>query len=172
MAAFTNQGEALVLNYLMTNTAFIVNGVGGNGETWTPAATEPAAAGDKDQQGLWIGLFTNAASPGENGTAGTEVSGTGYERKFIPFTALASGDVSSSTDAAVGTMIQGPSADITWTAGADWATGSTTVAHFGLFLGNASTAVMLIYGQLTNAKNVANGDTVKLSANDLDITLK
>lgn len=163
MAAFTNDGEAQVLEYLLRGTAIQADGFGGS-TAWTPSTTGGT------NQGIYIGLFTS--TPGEAGT-GTEVSttNTGYSRQLVAFSAIAS--VSGSSDTTVGTAITGPDTTaITWTATGDWATGATTVSEFALFMGSGALNKAIIYGTLTNPKNVANGDTVTLSADGLSITLK
>lgn len=179
MSAFTNQGEAMILQYLMRGAAINVDGLGGS-TAWTPSST------GNTNQGLYVSLWTSATTAAhlENGGgSGTEVpttvsgSASGYSRKHIDFTTVTA---STSTDTAVGTNITGPTSSVTvsWTATADWATGSTTVKYFGLHLGSGASNQLLVYGELVDSggtaapKNVSNGDTVTLATDALTITLK
>lgn len=178
MSAFTNEGEAMVLQYLMRGTAINADGLAGS-SAWTPSSASGAA-----DQGLYISLWTSATTTAHlevGGTGGTEVStsgSSGYSRKFIDFTAISG--VSASSDVAVGTDINGPESGtaVSWTAGTDWATGSTTVKYFGLHLGSTTTNKIILYGELVDGagaaapKNVSNGDTVTLATDSLTITLK
>jgi hypothetical protein len=100
---------------------------------------------------VYLALFT--AAPGEAG-GGTEVSGGSYARQVAGLSA-ASGGASSNA------------ADITFpTATADWG----TITHCALF-DAATTGNMLMYTALDASKTVNNGDTLKFSAGDLDITV-
>jgi len=175
MSAFTNEGEAMVLQYLMRGTAINADGLAGT-SAWTPSSLSGAA-----DQGLYISLWTSATTTAHlevGGTGGSEVSGSGYSRKFIDFTAISA--VSASSDVSVGTDISGPetATTVSWTAGADWATGATTVKYFGLHLGSTTTNEIILYGELVDGagaaapKNVSNGDTVTLATDSLTITLK
>ena len=175
MSAFTNEGEAMVLQYLMRGTAINADGLAGS-TAWTPTSGSGGT-----NTGLYISLWTNATTTAHlevGGTGGQEVSGSGYSRKFIDFTAISS--VSASSDVAVGTDITGPESGtaVSWTAGADWATGSTTVKYFGLHLGSGGSNKIIMYGELVDGtgtaapKNVSNGDTVTLATDSLTITLK
>jgi len=100
---------------------------------------------------VYVGLFT--AAPSDAG-GGTEVSGGSYARQAAGLSA-ASGGASSN------------SADITFPqATADWG----TVTHLALF--DALTAGnMLMWTPLDASKEINNGDTFKLEAGDLDVTV-
>ena len=109
----------------------------------TGAFTMPVAA--------YLGLFT--AAPSDAG-GGTEVAGNGYARQDVTFGAAASG-TSSNT------------AQHTFTAsGGNWG----SITHFALFdaltVGN-----MLIWGALTTARPINDGESLVLAIGDLDISL-
>ena len=183
MTAFSNEGEAQILQWLCRNTSLNTAGLGGaSGTNWTPSSASGTAT-----QGLYISLWTSATTAAHleaGGGSGTEVPATvnsnasGYARKFIDFTAI--GSVSTSTDTAVGTDITGPTSStaVSWTASEDWATGATTVKWFGLHLGSGASATLIMYGELVDSggtaapKNVSSGDTVTLATDALTITLK
>jgi len=100
---------------------------------------------------IYLALYTTAPS---DAGGGTEVSGGSYARQSFTLTA-ASGGASSN------------SADITFpTATADWG----TIVAVGIF--DASTGGnLLMWANLTASKTVNSGDTFKINAGDLDITL-
>lgn len=100
---------------------------------------------------VYVALFTVA--PSDSG-GGTEVSGGAYARQDAGFSAASGGATSNA-------------ADITYpTATANWG----TVTHVGVFdaltVGN-----LLAWGALTASKIVDNGDTFKINATDLDLTI-
>jgi len=100
---------------------------------------------------VYLGLFT--VTPGED-NSGVEVSGGAYARQALTLDA-ASGGATANTSA------------ITFpTATADWG----TVAYFGIY--DALTGGnLLMYGALTTSKTIGSGDTFKVNAGDLDITV-
>jgi hypothetical protein len=101
---------------------------------------------------IYLALFT--AAPGEAG-GGTEVSGGSYARQAVTLTAASGAGASEN------------SADITFpTATADWG----TITHCALF-DAATSGNMLMYTALDASKTVNNGDTLKFSAGDLDVTV-
>lgn len=161
MSQFTNEGEVQLLSYVLKGVTLKADGFGGS-TAFTPSDTGGA------NQGVYISLH-HTASPGENGVLTNEVStsGTGYSRKLVAFTA---GTESTSTDTALGTVMSN-SAQISWTASGDW-NGSSNITHFGLHFGSGASNAMFMYGALTVAKPVTNGDTVTIAAADIDITLK
>ena len=96
-------------------------------------------------------LFTS--NPDED-ASGTEVStsGTAYARQSATFTV--SGNTASN------------SAAIEFAA----ATGSWgSISHFGVF-DSAASGNLLIHGAFSSAKTIENGDVLKISTGDLDIT--
>ena len=100
---------------------------------------------------LYLALYTTA--PTDAG-GGTEVSGGAYARQSFTLT-VASGGASSN------------SADITFpTATANWG----TVVACAIW-DNAATPNMLMWSNLDASKTVATGDTFKINAEDLDITV-
>lgn len=100
---------------------------------------------------VYLALFTTATN---DAGGGTEVSGGSYARQAITL-AAASGGASSN------------SADITFpTATADWGTVTHVAIMDALTGGN-----MLMHSPLDASKTVSNGDTFKVNANDLDITV-
>jgi hypothetical protein len=100
---------------------------------------------------VYLALFTSAPS---DAGGGTEVSGGSYARQAVTLSA-ASGGASSN------------SADITFpTATADWG----TVTHCAL-MDAATSGNMLMWTPLDASKTVNNGDTFKIEAGDLDVTV-
>jgi hypothetical protein len=110
-------------------------------QSYTPPAT------------VYLALFT-ADNGLEEGTITGEVSGGSYARQSVTLSA-ASGGASSNT------------ADITFpTATADWG----TITHVAL-MDAASGGNVLMHSALDASKTVNNGDTFKINAGDLDITV-
>jgi hypothetical protein len=100
---------------------------------------------------VYLALFTSAPS---DAGGGTEVSGGSYARQAVTLSA-ASGGASSN------------SADITFpTATADWGTVTHCALMDALTGGN-----MLMWTPLDASKTVNNGDTFKIEAGDLDVTV-
>jgi hypothetical protein len=100
---------------------------------------------------IYVGLFT--AAPSDAG-GGTEVSGGSYARQSVALSA-ASGGASSNT------------ADITFPqATADWG----TIGWLALF-DAVSAGNMLMWTALDASKVINNGDTFKINAGDLDVTV-
>ncbi len=100
---------------------------------------------------IYLALFT--AAPGDAG-GGTEVSGGSYARQAVTLSA-ASGGASAN------------SADITFPAAtADWGTVTHVALMDALTVGN-----MLMHSPLDASKTVNNGDTFKINAGDLDVTV-
>jgi len=99
----------------------------------------------------YVALYT--AAPSDAG-GGTEVSGGSYARQLAGLSAPSGGASSNASD-------------ITFpTATADWG----TVTHVGLF--DASTAGnLLMWSALDASKAVGNGDTFKINAGELDVTV-
>jgi len=101
---------------------------------------------------IYLALFTTA--PGDAG-GGTEVSGGSYARQAVTLSA-ASGGASEN------------SADITFpTATADWGTVTHVALMDALTGGN-----MLMHTPLDASKTVNDGDTFKINAGDLDVTVE
>jgi len=100
---------------------------------------------------VYVGLYT--AAPTDAG-GGTEVSGGSYARQAVTLAAASNGATQNS-------------ADITFpTATADWG----TIVAAGLF--DASTAGnLLAWNNLTASKTVNNGDTFKITAGSLTISV-
>ena len=129
MAALSNYAEKLLLDWAMT----------------TGSATRPTA--------WYVALYT--AAPDDTG-GGTEVSGSGYTRQTVAFSAASSPGGTTSNSGAV-----------TFTAsGGSWG----TVSHIGIH--DASTAGNLLWhGSMTASKSVADGDTLEFSIGNIDLTL-
>ncbi len=126
--SLTNAFETSTLQYLLT----------------TDSVTRPTA--------WYVGLFTS--DPTDTGTAGTEVSGSGYARTSVTFSVT--GDTASNTAG-----VEFPAAD-----GGDWG----LVSHIGIM--DASTGGnMIIHSPLTVAKTIADGDVFRIPTGDLDVTL-
>jgi hypothetical protein len=101
---------------------------------------------------VYLALFTSAPS---DAGGGTEVSGGSYARQAVTLSA-ASGGASEN------------SADITFpqATAADWG----TITHVALM--DAETGGnMLMHTALDASKTVNNGDTFKINAGDLDVTV-
>ena len=129
MAALSNYAEKLLLDWLMT----------------TGSATRPTA--------WYVALYT--AAPSDSG-GGTEVSGSGYARQTVAFSAAATpGGTTSNTGA------------VTFTAaGGNWGSISHIGLHDALTGGN-----LLWHGAMTAAKTIADGDTLEFAIGNIDLTL-
>jgi len=100
---------------------------------------------------VYLALFTSAT---DDSGGGTEVSGGSYARQAVALTA-ASGGASEN------------SADITFPqATADWGTITHVALMDALTGGN-----MLMHSPLDASKTVNSGDTFKINAGDLDVTV-
>jgi len=100
---------------------------------------------------VYVALHT--ADPTDAGT-GTEVSGNGYARQTIAFSASSSGTASNSS------AVEFPAAS-----GGDFG----TITHIGLW--DASTGGnLLFHSALTTSKTIADGDIFKIAASGVDIT--
>ena len=110
-----------------------------------------------DATNVWIGLYT--ATPSDTG-GGTEVTGGSYARVAVARTGAG---FAAATGVAATTNNSGT---VTFpTASANWG----TVTQFGIF--DAASAGNVIYwGDLTNSKTVASGDTVSFAAATISIT--
>lgn len=104
------------------------------------------------QVAVYVGLYTTATA--DDGS-GTEVTGGSYARQLAGLSA-ASGGASSNA------------ADITFpTATANWG----TVTHIAL-LDAVTAGNMLMHSSLDASKTVNDGDTFKINAGDLDLTVQ
>jgi hypothetical protein len=100
---------------------------------------------------VYVALFTTATS---DAGGGTEVSGGSYARQAAGLSAASAGASSNA-------------ADITFPqATADWG----TVTHCALF-DAVSGGNMLMHTPLDASKTVNNGDTFRMNAGDLDVTV-
>ena len=99
---------------------------------------------------VYLGL--SVASMADD-ASGTELSGSGYARQAVTFSAAASGTTSNSG------AITFPTATGTWGSIGFWALWDA------LSSGN-----MLLHGSFSAAKSIASGDVLRVSAGDLDIT--
>ena len=100
---------------------------------------------------IYVALFT--AAPNDAG-GGTEVSGNGYARQSMAFSAASSGSISNSGS------VEFPTA-----------TGSQgTITHMGLF-DASSGGNLLAYGALTASKAVDSGDVFRFNASSVTISL-
>lgn len=129
MAALSDYAEKLLLDWMMT----------------TGSATRPTA--------WYLALFT--AAPSDSG-GGTEVSGSGYSRQTVAFSAASSpGGTTSNTGA------------VTFTAaGGNWG----TISHVGIF--DASTSGNLLWhGSMTASKTINDGDTLEFAIGNIDLTI-
>lgn len=114
---------------------------------------------------LYVGL--SSTTPGEDGTGVTEpLAADGYDR-----VATTASDWNAAT-LADPSLIDNLSVITFPTATNDWLS-AANLTHFVIFdttLGN-SIEQMLMFGALTTAKPVLNGDTAEFAAGDLNITL-
>jgi hypothetical protein len=100
---------------------------------------------------IYVALFTSA--PNDAG-GGTEVSGNGYARQSMAFSAASSGSIANSGS------VEFPTA-----------TGDQgTITHVGLFDASSS-GNLLAYGALTASKAVGSGDVFRFNAASLTISL-
>jgi hypothetical protein len=109
----------------------------------------------------FVGL--SSTTPTETGTNFTEPSGGAYARVSTApanWNAATGGDPSVIDNSAVITFP---------TATADWAS-AANLTHFGLFTA-ATGGTVQMWGALTTAKNVLNGDTASFAAGALDVKL-
>ena len=102
---------------------------------------------------VYVALFT-ADNGLEEGTITGEVTGGSYARQAVTLSAASDGESSNSAD------IEFP------TATADWG----TITHVAL-MDTASGGNVLMHSALDASKTVNNGDTFKINAGDLDITV-
>lgn len=141
--SFTNEGEGMVLNRIFTTTTMKSDGTAGS--TGFTVGTDD----------FFISLHTS--DPGEAGTA-AEITGTGYVRKAIAFTAVTS----------VGNTISN-SAQIQWASiGGTWSSGAN-ITNFGIHLTTSGT--MIAKGAFGTPKPATSGDTVTIAIGDIDITM-
>jgi len=99
---------------------------------------------------VYIGLST--ADPQDDGSGLAEPSGNGYGRKAITFDAAASRKVENGADVTF-SQATGP-----------WG----TITHYAIF--DAATAGnMLAYGSLAEPKQIVNGNTASIAAQEVDI---
>lgn len=129
MSDFTNTYEDRIVNKVLRNTDY------------TSDAT------------IYVALFSAWADV-ENGT-GTEITGTGYSRQTVTFSAPSNGATSNS-------------GAITWTnsSGSTW-----TITHIALMNhASTNTTANYIMGK-TFSKSVPNGDTLTIAIGDLDVTV-
>lgn len=99
---------------------------------------------------VYVGLSTGSFG---DDNSGTELSGSNYSRVAATFSAAASGTTSNSA------AIEFAAATGSW----------GSVSHFGVF-DAASSGNLLIHGAFSSAKTIENGDVLKISTGDLDIT--
>ena len=99
----------------------------------------------------YVGLFT--AAPTDT-TSGTEVSGGSYARQALSVTTASAGIVTCSAD------INFPQATASW----------GTISHLGVF-DALSSGNLLMYTALTTSKTIESGDILKISTNNLTVTL-
>jgi len=126
MSSFTNYLEDAVLNYVFRNTG-------------TPTSTT-----------VHLALFT--ATPSDAG-GGTEVSGNGYSRQAVAFSASSGGSITNT------------SAETFTASGGSFG----TVVAIGIF-DAATGGNMLAWDGITSAV-VANGDTITFPIGGVDISL-
>lgn len=99
---------------------------------------------------VYLGL--SVASMADD-ASGTELSGSGYARQAVTFSAASSGTTSNSG------AITFPTATGTWGSVGFWSLWDA-----------ASSGNMLLHGSFSAAKSIASGDVLRVSAGDLDIT--
>lgn len=129
MAALSDYAEKLLLDWMMT----------------TGSATRPTV--------WYVALYT--AAPSDSG-GGTEVSGNGYVRKSVTFTAASSpGGTTSNSNT------------VTFTAsGGNWG----VISHIGIF-DSLTTGNLLWHGAMTASKTINDGDTLEFAIGNIDLTI-
>jgi len=129
MSALSDAAEKLVLDFLMT----------------TGTAARPTA--------WFLALYTSATT---DAGGGTEVSGAGYARQSVVFSAAASpGGTTANTGAVSFTA-----------AGGNWG----TVTHVAIWTA-ASGGTMLWHGPMTSQRVVNDGDTLSFAAGAFVLTM-
>ena len=105
---------------------------------------------------VYVALFTDSASPAEleAGTITNEVSGGSYARQLAGLGAPSDGASENASD------ITFPQAT------ADWGT-----VRYVALMDAVSAGNVLMYSQLDADKVINNGDTFKINAGDLDVTV-
>ena len=105
---------------------------------------------------VYVALFTDSASPAEleAGTLTNEVSGGSYARQLAGLSAPSDGASENASD------ITFPQAT------ADWGT-----VRYVALMDAVSAGNVLMYSQLDADKVINNGDTFKINAGDLDVTV-
>jgi len=99
---------------------------------------------------VFVAFYTSDPTDADTGT---EVAGGGYVRQAMTFTAPTNGAGDNS-------------ALLDWgTASADWG----NVTHFGI-RDSLTAGNLLLYAPMTIARNIKLGDTVKINANELDVS--
>lgn len=98
---------------------------------------------------IFVGLYTVAPT---DSTSGTEVTGGSYVRKAVTFASASAGETSNTLDI-----------DFT---GMPAATTVAIAVHTAVTAGT-----MLMYGTLTTNKVTDAGDTLRIAAGDLDISI-
>ena len=102
-----------------------------------------------------IGLSTQSFA---DTATGTELSGNGYARVDISFSAATTSGYNVSTATTSGTVTF-PTATGSW----------GSVAYFGIF-DAATSGNLLVHGAFAAAKTIASGDIFRIDAGDLTIT--
>ena len=100
---------------------------------------------------VYVALYTDDPTDADSGT---EVTGGSYARQSVAFGAPSDGAGDNSSD------ITFPTASASW----------GTVTHIGL-RDAVSGGNLLLHSALTASKVVGNGDTFKINAGDLDVSL-
>lgn len=101
--------------------------------------------------GSYLALFTTASS---DSAGGTEVVGTGYNRKPITWGTASGGSISNSLDVTF---------DV---AGSNWG----TITHIGIYSA-ASAGDYLWHGALSTQKTISTNDQFKIATGNLTISL-
>ena len=100
---------------------------------------------------VYVALYTSDPTDADSGT---EVSGGSYARQSVAFGAPSNGAADNSSD------ITFPTATANW----------GTVTHIGLH-DALTTGNLLFHSPLAASKTVNDGDTFKINAGDLDVSL-
>jgi len=102
-------------------------------------------------------LALHTVSAGEAGT-GTELSGTGYSRASVTFSAANSGTAKAPSSGTI---------EFTNSGGTSW----PQVCYFGVWdCGTAGAGNLLYYGTLTTGKTIEAGDTLRFTCQSICIT--
>ncbi len=113
-----------------------------------------AEFGTTEPTTVYAALFTSSTT---DAGGGTELSGNGYARQSVTFSAMTGATDGNTTNQA---DIEFPQATDDW----------GTITHLAIYDASSS-GNMLYHGQLNTSKLIENGDVFKILTDDLSVTL-